>query len=234
MGGFVSTGNEELDARIGGGIPVSTLLLLEGPHGSGKSVLALHIAYGALRVGLKVTYMTTEETVKGLLSQASRIGLDIDSFYMRGQLKIYPLYIEGVKWDKGSASRLLPLMAEYIKNTLKFWDVMVIDSFSVIASYASLTSTLNFVTKLKMIASRDKLLVLTVHSEALNENIMLRLRSICDGIIKLKYGEIGGVPVRIMEVVKLKRALGPVELVIAFDVDPSFGIKILPIALARG
>lgn len=234
MKNAVSTGNEELDARLGGGIPMSSLLLLEGPHGSGKSVLALHIAYGALRAGLKVSYITTEETVKSLLSQASRLGLGIDSFYMKGQLKAYPLYIEGVKWDKESASRLLPLMAEYIKNTLRFWDVMVIDSFSVIASYASLTSTLNFVTKLKMIASRDKLLVLTVHSEALDESIMLRLRSICDGIINLKYGEVGGIPVRIMEIVKLKRALGPVELTIAFDVDPSLGIKILPIALARG
>jgi flagellar protein FlaH len=37
-----------------------------------------------------------------------------------------------------------------------------------------------------------------------------------------------------MEIAKLRGARGPVDQVTAFDVDPAFGIKLLPITLARG
>jgi len=36
----VPTGNEELDMRLGGGIPCPSLLIIEGDHGSGKAVLS--------------------------------------------------------------------------------------------------------------------------------------------------------------------------------------------------
>jgi flagellar protein FlaH len=118
---------------------------------------------------------------------------------------------------------------------MNIWDAVVLDSFSVLASYADMDRVLDFSTKLKIVsANADKLVVLTAHTGALPENLMLRLRSICDGLILLKAAEIGGISVKVMEIAKLRGARGPVDQVTAFDVDPAFGIKLLPITLARG
>jgi flagellar protein FlaH len=62
---------------------------------------------------------------------------------------------------------------------------------------------------------------------------MIRARSVCDGYIRLRAFEIGGMLIMAMEVVKLRGALGPVDSVIAFDIDPAFGIKVLPLSLAK-
>jgi flagellar protein FlaH len=235
LGRVISTGNEELDARLGGGIPIPMMLLIEGGHGIGKSILALQVAYGALNSGLRVVYVTSEATVKSFLDQAKRVSLDVSRFYLRGLLRIYPAHIEGLRWSKGTASRLLPHIASYLMNTMNTWDAVVLDSFSVLASYADMDRVLDFSTKLKIVsANADKLVVLTAHTGALPENLMLRLRSICDGLILLKAAEIGGISVKVMEIAKLRGARGPVDQVTAFDVDPAFGIKLLPITLARG
>jgi len=234
MQGVITTGNEELDARLGGGIPIPMMLLIEGGHGSGKSVLALQVARGALLSGFRVMYVTTEATVQNFIEQARRVSLDVMRFYLLGKLRVYPLHIEGLKWSRETASRLLPLISSYLAGTYNTWDVVVLDSFSVLASYADLDMVLDFSTKLKILVSRGKLAILTVHTGALPESLMLRLRSMCDGLISLKSSEVGGISVKVMEVLKLRGARGPVDQVIAFDVDPAFGIKLLPITLARG
>jgi flagellar protein FlaH len=43
----------------------------------------------------------------------------------------------------------------------------------------------------------------------------------------------GGKTFKIMEIIKLKGASGPVEGIINFDIEPAFGIKILPLAGAN-
>ena len=62
---------------------------------------------------------------------------------------------------------------------------------------------------------------------------MIRIRAISDSYIKLDFAEIGGRLIKVMKVVKLRGAAGPVDSTIAFDVDPAFGIKVVPLALAK-
>ncbi len=45
----VSTGNPEIDKKIGGGIPEGSLSLIEGQSDAGKSVLVQQLVWGALQ-----------------------------------------------------------------------------------------------------------------------------------------------------------------------------------------
>ncbi|MEM4553933.1 MAG: ATPase domain-containing protein [Ignisphaera sp.] len=229
----ISTSNEELDNRLGGGIPIPSLILIEGDHGTGKSVLAQQITYGALKNNMNVYYLTTENTVKDFLLQTKRLSIDMTSFFFKGKLKIFPVHIEGAKWAKRVAKYLLDIVGEFMLRTIDYWDLMVIDSFSVLAVYASINDVLDFISRAKNITSRGKVIVFVVHPEALTDDIMIRLRSECDGYIRLKPYSVGGMIIKVMEIVKLRGALGPVDSMIAFDVDPAFGIKIIPISLAK-
>lgn len=229
----VTTGSEELDSRLGGGIPVPSLLLVEGDHGTGKSVVVQQIAYGALKSGLRVYYITTESTVRELLLQAKRVSFDMTNYFLKGFLKIFPVHMEGARWAKNIAKLLLQIVGNFMVKTMSDWDLFIVDSFSVLAVYASTSTVLDFLTVAKNVVSQDKLVILSVHPGVLSEEIMIRARSVCDGYIRLRAMEIGGMMIKAMEVVKLRGALGPVDSLIAFDVDPAFGIKVLPLSLAK-
>ena len=230
---LIATGNEELDSRIGGGIPIPSLILIEGDHGTGKSVLVQQIAYGALKSGLVVNYITTESTIRELLLQAKRLSFDMTDWFLRGKLRIYPVHMEGISWAENVSKMLLAIVGKFMNLTKDEWDVFIVDSFSVLAVYADVSIVLDFLTQARTLVSEGKVLLLTAHPEALHEETMIRARSICDGYIRLKFAEVGSKLIKIMEIVKLRGALGAVDNTIAFDVDPAFGIKVIPLSVAR-
>jgi circadian clock protein KaiC len=57
--GRVSTGVAGLDDVLGGGIPASSITVLSGEPGSGKTVLALQMLFHAARAGKRSLYFTT-------------------------------------------------------------------------------------------------------------------------------------------------------------------------------
>ena len=55
----ISTGSDDIDRALLGGIPLASLTLIEGPSGAGKSVLCDHIAFGAMLGDQGVVFYTS-------------------------------------------------------------------------------------------------------------------------------------------------------------------------------
>ena len=87
----ISTGNTEIDKKLGGGIPIGSLVLTEGESDAGKSVVSQHFTYGALTSKLSTVYYTTENTVKSLMSQMSSLDLDVTDYFLCDRLRVYPI-----------------------------------------------------------------------------------------------------------------------------------------------
>ncbi len=96
----ISTGNSEIDKKMGGGIPAGSLILIEGQSDSGKSVLTQQLIWGSLYDGFNVVLYTTENTIKSFTRQMTSLSLDITDFLLLGNLKIYEI--------KASRSQLSP------------------------------------------------------------------------------------------------------------------------------
>ncbi len=232
-GYVLSTGNGELDMRLGGGIPVPNLLSIEGDHGTGKSLLAQQLAYGATKAGKRVIYVTTEAGVKELVIQTRKLSLDLTDEFLKGLIKIMPAHMEGVRWAKKVARDLLHVLGSYMALVKEEYEVFIVDSFSVLAVYADTSVVLDFLTRARTLVREGKLIILTIHPSVLPDEIMIRIRAISDSYIKLDFAEVGGRLIKVMRIVKLRGAAGPVDSTIAFDVDPAFGIKVIPLALAK-
>ena len=70
----VSTGNEEFDRVLGGGIVPGSLVLLGGEPGVGKSTLLLQIAQSLQQQGRRVLYVSGEESAQQIKMRADRLG----------------------------------------------------------------------------------------------------------------------------------------------------------------
>ena len=74
----ISTGVPEVDEKLGGGIPLGSLCLVEGHSDAGKSVLCQHLTNGTLITGeASVVYYTTENNVRSLISQMDSLAMDV-------------------------------------------------------------------------------------------------------------------------------------------------------------
>lgn len=76
-----STGNEELDRVLGGGLVPGSAILIGGDPGIGKSTLLLQVA-GSLSQQCRVLYVSGEESAHQIKMRASRIGVPQDALYV--------------------------------------------------------------------------------------------------------------------------------------------------------
>ena len=70
----ISSGIEELDRVLGGGIVAGSLMLVGGDPGIGKSTLLLQVCHNLTRDGHKVLYVSGEESAQQIKLRAQRIG----------------------------------------------------------------------------------------------------------------------------------------------------------------
>lgn len=77
-----SSGNQELDRVLGGGIVPGSLILLGGDPGIGKSTLLLQVANSIALTGQKVIYLSGEESLKQIRLRSLRMDVNSDQIYL--------------------------------------------------------------------------------------------------------------------------------------------------------
>ena len=92
------TGLNELDRVLGGGIVKGSLILLGGDPGIGKSTLLLQICEYLGR-GLRILYVSGEESKRQLKLRADRLGVNSENLYILTQTDV-ELICETIRQDK--------------------------------------------------------------------------------------------------------------------------------------
>lgn len=81
-------GLPQLEAMLGGGVPLGSTTLIAGSMGVGKTLLALHFAAAGAQRGEKVHFLTFLEPRDKLIARARNVGLDLAPLVERGLLQI--------------------------------------------------------------------------------------------------------------------------------------------------
>jgi len=224
----VSTGNDELDKKIGGGIPLRSLSLIEGQPDSGKSVLTQQMVWGSLRNGLSAMVFTTENTVKSLVTQMQSLNLDILDYLLLSRLHIYPLDVK--KTRRSLSGGLSPLLSDSLGKGV---DLAVIDSVTYFVTHASIEEVLSFFEDCKALCGQGLTILCVAHSYAFDENVMTRLGSMCDAHLRLRIETMGSKMIKVMEVAKVRGAEMNTGNIVSFDVEPGLGIRVIPYSKAK-
>ena len=230
---ILKTYNPELDRKLGGGLRLPTLTLIEGPNDSGKSVLAYQFCYGALQCGYNVCFITTEQTLRGLINTMESLSYDVRKYFLSGKLRIYELHVNDFKWNPKITKNLLNVLINFMKYSLSKFKIFIIDSLTHLLTYAETTSVLNFFTNMLNLVDSGISIIISLHDYALNQDLMIRVRSICDTHIVLNVRELSGKVVRFMKILKAKGIEKTSDFIICFEVSPTFGLRILPYTQAK-
>jgi len=210
----IKTGVREVDEKLGGGIPVGSLGLIEGQSDAGKSVLCQHLVYGAL---------TCSE-------MSAALSLEAFDFFLTDRLRIYPLTLSG---DVNDTVKRFRILTRHFSELPKRFRLVIIDSITLLVAHSDPIVNIDFFSACKKLCDQGRSIFVVAHSYAFDEELLSRSRSLCDAHFRIRLEQVGDRLVKIMEVLKVRGADRPTGDVVSFEVEPKIGMRIIPLSKAQ-
>jgi flagellar protein FlaH len=222
----VSTGNSEIDKKLGGGIPLGSMTLIEGESDSGKSVLSQQMIWGSLYDGFTVVLYTTENTIKSFIRQMGSLSLEVTDFVLLAKLKIFPITASKLNL---TPNQIFSMLLEHLSR-FKGLDLVVVDSLTTFITHTSIEDTMSYFENCKQLCDEGISVINVVNSYAFNEAGLARVRSISDAHLRLRTEQLGDLIIKVLEVAKVRGAELSTGNIVSFDVEPMLGMKIIPVS----
>ena len=224
----VSTGNAEIDNKMGGGIPIGSTTLIEGDSHAGKSILTQQMMWGSLHDRFRTSLITAENTVKSLVRQMQSLNLDVTDFLLLRRLRVFPMEVARAENDV-----LDELLAAVRQEGVSGSDIVFIDALTPCISVVTEKEVLAFFEGCKRFCSDGMTIVTVIHSHAVDQELLVRITSLCDAHLHLRTEVAGDRLVKTMEVAKIKGASRSTGSIVSFDVEPGLGMRVIPISKAQ-
>ncbi len=226
MSKIISTNLErdELNRNIGGGIPVNSLILIEGKDGAGKSILAQRLTYGLLEHDRTCTYISSELNTAGFIEQMASLDYDIKYYMLDNRLLFIPMFpfLGNTKLQPNFLDRLFKAQKVFANEIILF-DTL---SFLLIKDNISHEKSFEVIKMLKKLNSLNKTIIFCVDPEHLNEKFLTLLRSVCDVYFNVEIRMFAGNVIRVINIKRFKRPGEEITTTIPFKVEPGKGLAI--------
>jgi len=199
LGGYISTGIENLDETLGGGFRRGSCVLVAGAPGTGKTILASTFAKQQCSAGEKILYVSFEESELALKGNVKSAGITLDKFTKNNSLFFLTRYPE----EMGAEEHFVLLKTLIEKNNPRH---VIIDAISACgrmggkhAAYEYLMRILNFCKSLGMT-------IILINQTSSNNDIMglsgNEVSSMVDTVLFMYYVQLAGETNRILQVLK--------------------------------
>jgi circadian clock protein KaiC len=196
-----SLGNEVLDSMSGGGVFDDSLVLVSGPTGGGKTLLAATFAAQGCQQKDRVLMLAYEESREQLIRNANSWGKDFVGWEDQGNLRIVSQYPEAM----GIEDHLVAIKQQITDFKPKR---LVIDSISAMERITGIRNFREFVIGLTAFIKGQGIcafLTSTSPSLAGGESITdAHISTITDAIAVIRYVEINGVMRRGIAIIKMR------------------------------
>lgn len=195
----IESGIVELDAVLGGGIPVKSITVIAGEPGSGKTVLTLQLLFAAARRGMRSMYFTTlsEPSVKVL--RYMQLFEFFDPALVNEQIVFADL---GSNLRSDGAESALTQLVERIEDEQP--DIVVVDSFKAIHDMVDVSRQRSYVYDLAVSMASWGATTLLIGEYTETEVMTLPEFAVADGIVRLGGSRQGLALTRQLEVRKLR------------------------------
>ena len=164
-----------------------------------------------------------------MIRQMDSLGLDVKDYFLLDHLQIFPVSISPDSVDPGVLFHELSRHIAAQENCR----VIVVDALTTFVSHAGGDQIQDFFSRCKSLCDEGKVIICAVHTNAFDENILTRVRSVCDAYLRLQVQRSGSSLLKTIEVAKIRGAELTTGNISGFEVEPGLGIRIVPITRAR-
>ena len=227
------TGIPDIDLQLVGGIRGGSLVLIEGPPDSGKSVLTQHFVHHGLRTNKNAAvYYSTEHNVKGLMAQMASISLHTLDNLLADTFRVYPLCRP---ISPREALKAVYLLNNHISRLPERFDLLVLDSVTPFVGKLSPSLKANFFHDCKKLCDKHRTIILVANSHIFEKETFPRISLMCDyhmtfnlTTIRFQADQTGERVICKMRIPKLHGADLNKKDGIRFEVEPGHGIQVIP------
>jgi len=214
---------DELNQMLGGGFPKGSLIMIDGPSGSGKSALCQRFAFGLLDNKTTVTYVSTQLTTKNFIRQMNSLDYPIGIRLLKGELLYIPVFplLKESKPRIDFIKRLMSAEVLFEKN------VIIIDTLSALIRYGTdAEKSLELISFFKKLTGMQKTIIITMDSTEMPQNVVNEFKDAAEILITLKMRQMGTEILRTMVINKYSRPEIQVGAMIGFKVEAKSGVMI--------
>jgi circadian clock protein KaiC len=208
----LSTGVKELDELMGGGIPAGDSVMVTGPTGSGKTILATQFISAGIARGECAVIAVFEEHPDSYIQRARSLGFPLDEMIAAGKLDI--VYLRPIDL---SVDETLQAIRGRIKRLGA--SRVVIDSMSGFEMALAPTFRSDFRESYYRLLRALTALAITVIStvEVVESNDYLRfapfnISFLADDLLAMRYVELHGELKKVLSVIKMRASAHSTEL----------------------
>ena len=151
------------------------------------------------------------------------LALEIDDFFIVGRINVYPV---PNTFTEEKSRLIFQMLLDHIAKSNA--DVVIVDALTAFVTHATEAETLDFFSRSKELCDDGRSLILTIHSYASTEQLLTRIRSMCDAHLRLRVEEVGTQLIKVLEVAKVRGAAKSTGNIVSFDVEPNLGMRIIP------
>ncbi len=222
---------DDLCDRLGGGIPRGSLIVIQGTHGSGKSLFVQRMVAGLAENGHSTCFVTTELTTSGFFKQMESLEFNIQEPILDERLVLVSAHpmIGGRAPREQLLTRIAKARLMYSK------DVVVFDAFSkfladhvrAAGSGARARQQIDSVLHLfKRLTSTGRTVVLTMEDGQVSPDLNDTFVEAADVFLQMDCELIGSSTTRRLIVRRMMRAADRFTEVINFRVEPKIGMVV--------
>lgn len=197
----ISFGNADLDAMAGGGLFHDSVILVSGPTGSGKTLLATTFAADVCRQGERCLFLGYEESRPQLMRNAHSWGIDFENWEREGLLRIISVYPESLGLEDHQYS-IRKEIEEFAPKRL------IVDSVSALERVGQMRNFREFVIGLTGFVKEKQICTLfTSSSPQLSGGDSVtdaHISTITDAILLLRYIQVGSSLKRGLVIIKMR------------------------------
>jgi KaiC/GvpD/RAD55 family RecA-like ATPase len=219
---------------LGGALPSSSVIMIAGPSGSGKSLLLQNILSDSLQLRRRCVYISNSEMPSRIKGQLAKMGLDSERYENDNMLRFIDAYSGGsgvVSSEKHSVSSPRDLTGLGIQITSCLDEVggvgdVFLDSLAPIAALGDSTKALNFVEYYgaRIVKSGGNLLY--VASDTIESDLLRRFEDSSDCVLQTeRYAGPGKVRNRLL--VKKARGMEHEQGWVGLKIAPSARIEFI-------
>jgi flagellar protein FlaH len=234
---------DRVNASFGGGLPRSSIGLIEGEHGAGKSIITQRFAYGLCETGTHVTYVSAEETAQGLIDQMRSLDYDIVDHLLEEQLLFLHADVDTrdtFEERNGNSDGEQRELLDRLMRASVMWrsDVVIVDGFDAILLHDPHYEEIrdqgeeddimqNLVTFFRRVTADGTTVVVTANPDSMSGQALRPIRNVSDIYIVLDQQTVGN-EVRKRMVVKKFAGMGnQVDDNIGYAVQAKRGLTIV-------